>query len=271
MTITAEQAAKLHETLPGVRTAMMDGYCLAVLLCSYFDDGEPNPDSDNGWSEQAEAGYEEVIAAIRAHYDPAIRALIASEAARKLAEERLREAKLAFENVDAQVEDEGEFTERSWEQLRAILKRSTMTDALKRLWLWPAEPEDGVDKSVSFPNQPYPSGPTEYIRADVARADAELAVAEAIRQAAEAAYEADSLELSIHGANVIAARILALTPADALAEVQRLRDAVEALVVVLDRNDKKGPIPDVEMMFCWLASQGVRAAFRKIAQKGEAT
>ena len=50
------------------------------------------------------------------------RAFLASEAARKLAEERLREAKLAFENVDAQVEDEGEFTERSWEQLRAILK-----------------------------------------------------------------------------------------------------------------------------------------------------
>jgi hypothetical protein len=49
------------------------------------------------------------------------RALIASEAARKLAEERLREAKLAFENVDAQVEDEGEFSERSWEQLRAAL------------------------------------------------------------------------------------------------------------------------------------------------------
>ena len=48
--------------------------------------------------------------------------LAASEAARKLAEERLREAKLAFENVDAQVEDEGEFTERSWEQLRATLK-----------------------------------------------------------------------------------------------------------------------------------------------------
>ena len=46
----------------------------------------------------------------------------AAEAARKLAEERLREAKLAFENVDVQVEDEGEFTERSWEQLRANLK-----------------------------------------------------------------------------------------------------------------------------------------------------
>lgn len=41
-----------------------------------------------------------------------------------------------------------------------------------------------------------------------------------------------------------------------------LTDAVERLVVVLDRNDKRGPIPDVEMMFCWLAAQDIRAAFR---------
>jgi hypothetical protein len=34
----------------------------------------------------------------------------------------LAECRLAFENVDAQVSDEGEFTERAWEQLRAALK-----------------------------------------------------------------------------------------------------------------------------------------------------
>lgn len=58
-------------------------------------------------------------------------------------------------------------------------------------------------------------------------------------------------------------------PAEALAEVQRLRHerdelraAVEGLIAVLDRNGEKGPIPDVEMMFCWLAAQNVRAAFR---------
>lgn len=74
-----------------------------------------------------------------------------------------------------------------------------------------------------------------------------------------------------HGPTFADFEPVAETAIDALAEVQRLREAVEALVVVLDRNDKKGPIPDVEMTFCWLASQGVRAAFRKIAQKGEAT
>ena len=54
-----------------------------------------------------------------------------------------------------------------------------MADAPERLWLWPEDPEDGVDKWVSFPDQPYPSGSTEYIRADVARTDADLAQARA--------------------------------------------------------------------------------------------
>ena len=51
-----------------------------------------------------------------------------------------------------------------------------MAEAPERLWLWPAEPEDGVDKFVSFPDQPYPSGSTEYIRAE--KAEAELAAAQ---------------------------------------------------------------------------------------------
>lgn len=38
----------------------------------------------------------------------------------------------------------------------------------ERLWLWPECHDDGMDKAVSFPDQPYPSGSTEYIRADLA-------------------------------------------------------------------------------------------------------
>ena len=53
-----------------------------------------------------------------------------------------------------------------------------MCDAPEFLWLWPAEPEDGVDKFVSFPGQRYPSGSTTYIRADLADA--------LLREAAEA-------------------------------------------------------------------------------------
>ena len=103
-----------------------------------------------------------------------------------------------------------------------------MADAPKRLWVHPTD-------DAYFVAMPHKTDGTEYIRADIA-------------------------------------------PADALAEAQRLREerdelraAVEGLIAVLDRNDKKGPIPDVEMFFCWLAAQDVRAAFRKIAPKGEAT
>ena len=53
-----------------------------------------------------------------------------------------------------------------------------MCDAPELLWLWPAEPEDGVDKFVSFPGQPYPSGSTTYIRADLS--DALLREAKAV-------------------------------------------------------------------------------------------
>ena len=58
-----------------------------------------------------------------------------------------------------------------------------MSDAPEILWLWPAEPEDGVDKFVSFPGQRYPSGSTTYIRADVVRADLSDAL---LREAMEA-------------------------------------------------------------------------------------
>jgi hypothetical protein len=44
---------------------------------------------------------------------PEVKALIA---------EAVENIRLAFHNVDSQVEDEGEFTERSWEQLRAAIE-----------------------------------------------------------------------------------------------------------------------------------------------------
>jgi len=55
------------------------------------------------------------------------------------------------------------------------------------------------------------------------------------------------------------------------AERDQLRAAVEGLIAVLDRNGEKGPIPDVEMMFCWLAAQNVRAAFRNTEGRGDMT
>lgn len=62
---------RLHETLPSISTPKMHGDNLAIILCTAFDDGG-DADDDTGWSEAAQAGYEEVIAAIQQHYDAAI-------------------------------------------------------------------------------------------------------------------------------------------------------------------------------------------------------
>lgn len=40
----------------------------------------------------------------------------------------------------------------------------------------------------------------------------------------------------------------------------KLAEAVAGLVSILDQNETKGPISDVQLMFCWLAAQDVRAA-----------
>ena len=44
------------------------------------------------------------------------------------------------------------------------------------------------------------------------------------------------------------------------ARAAELVEAARGLAEVLNRNGGKGPIPDVEVMFCWLAAQTVRAA-----------
>ena len=38
-----------------------------------------------------------------------------------------------------------------------------------------------------------------------------------------------------------------------------MESAINGMVEILDRNETKGPIPDVEMMFCWMAAQDIRA------------
>jgi len=70
-------------------------------------------------------GVREISGLIKEHI---VRALIRPDAMAALHAYRdrevakaLKEARLAFENVDCQVEDAGEFTERSWEQLRAAM------------------------------------------------------------------------------------------------------------------------------------------------------
>lgn len=91
-----------------------------------------------------------------------------------------------------------------------------------------------------------------------------LAAVEALRKERDlAAAQNDRLWAANH--NLVAEQDALFAE---LAAVQQreagLTDAVERLVVVLDRNDKKGPIPDVEMMFCWLAAQDIRAALAEV-------
>ncbi len=53
------------------------------------------------------------------------------------------------------------------------------------------------------------------------------------------------------------------------AKVKELEAATNGLMAILERNDTKGPIPDVEMMFCWLAAQDLRATIRRAKGSAE--
>lgn len=69
-----EALRRAHQRLPNLETPCMGGDNLAICLCSFFDDGDKETEDDTGWSEAARTGYQEVIEAIRAHYDAALSA-----------------------------------------------------------------------------------------------------------------------------------------------------------------------------------------------------
>lgn len=70
-----ELSERAHERLGGVSIDRMGGDNLAVTLCSYFGNPDQEED-DNGWSEDATAGCDETLQAIRAHYQPVFDALL---------------------------------------------------------------------------------------------------------------------------------------------------------------------------------------------------
>ena len=100
-----------------------------------------------------------------------------------------------------------------------------MCDAPELLWLWPAEPEDGVDKFVSFPGQPYPSGSTTYIRADLSDAllreamaalgklhhavCGETGFAQCVRDDSKTLYPWPALDVADHAARATLAKLRA--------------------------------------------------------------
>lgn len=67
--MTTSERKRIDARLGGIRTPRMNGDNLAILLCSYFDNPDQPDDDETGWTADAIAGCEEVLAAIRAHYD----------------------------------------------------------------------------------------------------------------------------------------------------------------------------------------------------------
>jgi len=99
----------LHERLGGITVPEhMHGDNLAILLCSFFEDGE-GEENDNGWTDAAIAGQDAVLGAIRAHYDPTLRALAAERDALRdraeRAEAQLATAREGFKDVLGMLDD----------------------------------------------------------------------------------------------------------------------------------------------------------------------
>lgn len=65
----ADYAQKAGQRLGGIRTDRMNGDNLAIILCSYFDNPDQQADDETGWTPDGIAGCDEVLAAIRAHYE----------------------------------------------------------------------------------------------------------------------------------------------------------------------------------------------------------
>lgn len=63
-------ARRLFERLGGVSSPKMEGDNLAILLCGYFDNPDQEDDDENGWTLDAVTGCDEVLDAIRAHFQP---------------------------------------------------------------------------------------------------------------------------------------------------------------------------------------------------------
>jgi len=67
--VTTSERKRIDASLGGIKTPRMGGDNLAIVLCGYFDNPDQPNDDDAGWTADAIAGCEEVLAAIRAHYD----------------------------------------------------------------------------------------------------------------------------------------------------------------------------------------------------------
>ena len=65
----SERVKKAGCYVGSIQTPRMEGDNLAIVLCGHFDNPEQPNDDETGWSEDATTGCEEVLAAIRRHYE----------------------------------------------------------------------------------------------------------------------------------------------------------------------------------------------------------
>lgn len=61
---------QIFDRIGSVETPMMGGDNLAVTLCSCFENPDQDACDETGWTEDAIKGHDEVLAAIRAHFQP---------------------------------------------------------------------------------------------------------------------------------------------------------------------------------------------------------
>jgi len=88
---------RLNERLGSVTSPLMEGDNLAILLCGIYDNPDQENEDDTGWTPDAVAGCDEVLAAIRAHYAPAA-ALLSAQAV------MLEEARKAMRDIKPYLE-----------------------------------------------------------------------------------------------------------------------------------------------------------------------
>ena len=68
--MTPSERKQLDARLAGIKTPRMGGDNLAIILCTYFDNPEQPNEDETGWTADATAGCDEVLTAIRLHYEP---------------------------------------------------------------------------------------------------------------------------------------------------------------------------------------------------------
>ena len=75
-----ELIERTNQRLGSVQSPMMEGDNLAILLCTYFENPDQDCEDDTGWTPDSIKGQDEVLNAIRAHYQPMADILASQEA-----------------------------------------------------------------------------------------------------------------------------------------------------------------------------------------------